>query len=264
MRNLLQAVRAAIRLDIPALARFRDSGDAFRRGVAVLLLVALVVGGVSFAVDLVAGLPASPGEAGIAAIADAFDMWTRFMPEDSAQLFQQQFLQNMRPSLELGRTLAGLPTIFPRALSAVFSTLGTWLGRPLGMLGGFLAYAIWVMLAAKLLGGQGGIQEFLGTAALSSVPYLLLVLERVPCLGSFVALVAWLWSTVIWIVTTAVAHGWAVPTSAEEAAQPSYSVHWGKPFLAVILPAAVLALLVIIAASGLAFAVALAVRAGGR
>lgn len=263
MSNLLQAVGAAIRLDIPALVRFRDSGDAFRRGVAVLLLVAVVVGAVSFAVDLVTNLTTSPGETEIAQITEAFDTWTQFMPAEAAEQFRQQFLENVGPALELGRTLAGLPTLFPRALGTVFTALGAWLSRPLAMLGSFLAYAIWVMLAAKLLGGHGRIQEFLGTTALSAVPYLLLVVERVSCLGALMALVAWLWSIVIWVATTAVAHGWAVPTTPEGAEQPSYRVQWGKPFLAVILPAAILALIAIIAASGLAIAVWSAARAGG-
>jgi len=108
-----------------------------------------------------------------------------------------------------------------------------------------------VMLAAKLLGGTGRLQEFLGTAALSSVPYLLLILSWVPCLGSVLGLVAWVWGILIWVAATAVAHGWTAPVTAPEGEVTRYQVSWGKAILAVILP--VLALFV------LAFVIALIV-----
>jgi hypothetical protein len=131
----------------------------------------------------------------------------------------------------------------PRPVGQFFQALGGWAGRPLGMLGGFLAYAIWVMLAAKLLGGTGRLQEFLGTAALSGLPYLLLILEKVPCLGGLLGLVAWIWSTLIWIAATAVVHGWATPLATAEGGVERYQVRWGRAVLAVILPA--LALIVL-------------------
>jgi hypothetical protein len=126
------------------------------------------------------------------------------------------------------------------------------------MLGGFLAYAIWVMLAAKLLGGTGRLQEFLGTTALSGLPYLLLVLEKVPCLGGLLGLVAWVWSTLIWIAATAVVHGWATPVppggtplATAEGGVERYHVRWGKAILAVILPALALVVLGLLGLIGL-------------
>ena len=41
MNELLNNVRGALTLDIPTFVRFRDSKDVFRRGVTILVLVAL-------------------------------------------------------------------------------------------------------------------------------------------------------------------------------------------------------------------------------
>jgi hypothetical protein len=177
-------------------------------------------------------------------------------------------LEAIDSGLDIARGIAALPTRLPSPLITFLEALGGWLSRPLTMLGGFLGYGIWVILAAKLLGGKGRLQEFLGVAALSSAPYLLLVLERVPCVGPLLRIVAWIWGTIIWIVATAVTHGWALPRTAdaegaegtegtegveealEEVATVDYEVEWGKPILAVILPALVAGVLALIAAIG--------------
>ena len=165
--------------------------------------------------------------------------------------------------MEIARKITALPARLPKGVSLFFETLGNWVQRPLAMLGGFLGYGIWVMLAAKLLGGKGRLQEFLGTAALSAVPYLLLILERLPCLGSILGIVAWIWGTIIWVVATAVTHGWAVPLTTEEGVVERYEVNWGKAILAVILPALAVAVLVIIGAAGLGSMIASIIRAAG-
>jgi len=263
MTELLNTVRGVIALDIPTFVRFRDSEDVFRRGVTILVLVALVVGMVAFLVDFIGSLMAPPFEAEMAEARQAFEQWLQFMPPEAAEAFKEQFLSYFEASMEISRGIAALPTRFPKVLSNLFQALGHWVSRPLTMLGGFLGYGIWVMLAAKLLGGKGRLQEFLGTAALSSVPYLLLVLEKVPCLGSLVGFVAWIWGTIIWIVATAVTHGWVTPLTTAEGAVERYKVHWGKAILAVILPALALAVLILIGSIGLGTAIAVAIRGAG-
>jgi len=260
MAELLKSIRGAITLDIPTLVEFRDSKDVFRRGVVLLLLVALVVGLVGSLVDFIGGL-AGPGiEQELADASAIFDTWWRFMPAESAE-FREQFMASASAALEIGRRIATVPTRLPRPLTTLLEALGSWVSRPLAMLGAFLGYGIWVMLAAKLLGGKGRLQEFLGTAALSSVPYLLLVLERLACLGPIVHVVAWVWGAVIWVVATAVTHGWATPHLSEEGEVQRYEVSWGKPILAVVLPALAVAVLALVAAAGLGSLIALIVRA---
>jgi hypothetical protein len=246
MSELLSTVRGAITLDIPTLVRFRDAEDVFRRGITILILVGLVLGAVEFAVGFIGSVVGPSPEAELAEVGQNFDRMLQFMPTEAAQAFEEQFLGNFKVGLEIGKEIAALPTPLPRVVGNLFTALGAWLSQPLAMLGAFLAYGIWVMLAAKLLGGTGRLQEFLGTAALSSAPYLLLVLGWVPCLGSVLGVVAWVWSLVIWVGATAVAHGWADPVAAGEGGEAQYRVNWGRAILAVILPVLALVVLVIV------------------
>ncbi len=246
MSELLSTVRGAITLDIPTFVRFRDTEDVFRRGIIILILVGLVLGAVEFAVSFVGSFIAPSPEAQLAEMRQFFDQMLRFMPPDSAEAFEEQFLDIFEAAIEIGRDVAALPTPLPKVVGNLFEALGAWVSQPLAMLGGFLAYGIWVMLAAKLLGGSGRLQEFLGTAALSSTPYLLLILGWVPCLGGVLGLVAWVWSLVIWVAAAAVAHGWAVPVATAEGDVERYDVDWGKAILAVILPVLVLVALVVV------------------
>jgi hypothetical protein len=243
MSELLSTVRGAITLNIPTLVRFRDTEDVFRRGITFLILVGLILGAVEFAVGFIGSVVGPSPEAELAEMGQSFDRMLQFMPPDAAQVFEEQFLDNFKVGIEIGQEIAALPTPLPRVVGHLFTALGAWLSKPLAMLGAFLAYGIWVMLAAKLLGGTGRLQEFLGTASLSSAPYLLLVLGWVPCLGSVLGLVAWVWSIVIWVGATAVAHGWVDPM-VDEGAEARYRVNWGKAILTVILP--VLALVVLV------------------
>jgi hypothetical protein len=246
MSDILSTVRGALTLDIPTLVRFREAQDVFRRGIIILILVGLVLGAVQFAVGLIGSVAGPSAEAELAQMSENFDRVLEFMPPEAAVAFEEQFLSNFKVGIQIGREIAALPTPLPKVIGSLFTALGAWLSQPLAMLGGFLAYGIWVMLAAKLLGGTGRLQEFLGTAALSSVPYLLLVLGWVPCLGSVLGFVAWVWSLVIWVAATAVAHGWAAPLATAEGDAERYDVNWGKAILAVILPVLALVVLVIV------------------
>lgn len=266
MAELLNIVRGAIALDIPTFVRFRDSEDVFRRGVTVLVLVALIVGAVAFAVDFITGLTITPEEE-IAQAQKGFEQMlqamSQFMPSEYMEEFRKQFPAYLETGLGIGRGIAALDTPLPRGLITFFQALGRWVHRPLAMLGGLLGYGIWVMLAAKLLGGKGRLQEFLGTAALSSLPYLLLVLEKLPCVGSLLGLVAWVWSTIIWVVATAVSHGWAVPVTTAEGEVERYEVSWGKPILAVILPALALVVVFLIGGFSLVGIIVAVIRSAG-
>ncbi len=246
MSELLSTVRGAITLDIPTLVRFRDTEDVFRRGIIILILVGLVLGAVEFAVAFVGSFIGPSAEAQLAQMRQSFDQMRQFMPPEAAQAFEEQFLSNFEVGIQIGVDIAALPTPLPKAVGNLFEALGAGASQPLAMLGGFLAYGIWVMLAAKLLGGSGRLQEFLGTAALSSVPYLLLILGWVPCLGAVLSLVAWVWSIVIWVAAAAVAHGWAAPVATAEGDVERYDVNWGKAILAVILPVLALVALVLV------------------
>ena len=274
MSELLKTMRGALTLNIPALVRFRDRQNVFRDGILVLVLVALVMGVVPFVVDFIGGFFTSP-QAELAQVRQVFDQIEQFLPPGAVEPFRDQFLGNFEAGMEIGVEVEALPTRLPKVIGRLFESLAGWVHQPLAMLGGFLAYGIWVMLAARLLGGTGRLQEFLGTAALSALPYLLLILEKIPCLGTLLGVVAWIWSLLIWIAATAVAHGWAVPQG--QAPQPApepgqevpsagqapaegeierYQVRWGRATLAVILPALALIVLGLLGVISLAVVIA--------
>jgi hypothetical protein len=253
MSDLISVVVGALTLDRTRLARFYQGERTFQRGLAVLLAVGLIVGLVSATVDFVSGLTSTPASNEIGDVLHTLDYWSETVPYGVDTESLQPAIENLRAGLQIGQDVAGLPTRFPYPLVVALHSLGQWLSYPLAMLGKFLGYTIWVMLAARLLGGRGELSRFLGTAALSSAPFLLLVLERVPCLGPFVGVVAWAWALVILIVTTAVAHDWAqkVPEDSEPLLETETG--WGKPILAVLLPGIGSLILGIVAlASGLA------------
>jgi hypothetical protein len=245
MAEMLSTVRGAITLDIPTLVRFRDAEDVFRRGIIILIVVGLVLGAVEFAVSFIGGVFAPSAEAQLAEVRQNFDQMLQFMPPEAVEAFEEQFLSNFEAGMKIALNVEALTTPLPKVVGNLFTALGAWVSKPLAMLGGFLAYGIWVMLAAKLLGGTGRLQEFLGTAALSSLPSLLLILGWVPCLGGVLGFVAWVWGALIWIAAAAVAHGWAAPVTADEGIVERYQVNWGRALLAVILPALALVALVI-------------------
>ncbi len=108
-----------------------------------------------------------------------------------------------------------LPTALPRPLARAFIGLGHWLSRPFASspvplaaaaLGTWLGYGIWVMLAAKLLGGRGTLHGFFGATAFFAVPHVLDIFAGVPVAGPILGTVALIWGIVIYAVATGVSH----------------------------------------------------------
>lgn len=237
MSALMTTLRDILLLRTPAYEQFRDRKDAMKRGVLILLVCFLVAGSAAFIVDFVNSVrPISMEDA------DQFrqefqrnmELWQQFMPQDDQfrQQFMEQFFDNFESGFRIGVAIDSLDTPLPRGLARWFEALGAWLTSALGHLGGWLAYAIWVLLFAKLLGGSGGLDRFLGLTALFAVPNMLGVFSPIPCLGPFVAFVGWLWGVAIYV----------------KAVQVSQRLDTGKAILAVILPALVLAVIVLILA----------------
>ena len=119
MAELLKSIRGAITLDIPTIVRFRDREDAFRRGIMLLLLVALVVGLVGFLVDFIGGLMGPGIEQELADASAMFDTWWQFMPDASPE-YTERVMGSFREFLEIGRRIASLPTRLPRPLATLF------------------------------------------------------------------------------------------------------------------------------------------------
>jgi hypothetical protein len=234
MKEILPLLRGALLLDQPTYERLRDSKNAMRTGVILLLVVFLVAGSLQFVVDLVNNLrPFTVTEAADVQqeIRDSLDQWLQFMPQDEfSQQFMDQFLQNLNAGLAMGVDIDSLDTPLPRGISRFFETLGGWLSQPLGRLAAFLAYGIWVLLFAKLLGGNGGVDRFFGVTALYSVPNLLGFFAPIACIGPLLGFVGMVWGWVVYV----------------KAVQVTQRFDVGKAILATILPALIVTVLAII------------------
>lgn len=251
MTTLWTTLRDVLMLRTQAFLTFRDDPDGLRRGVTWLMVITLIAGALTFVVDLTQSL--QPLETRLAdverGVEEAFAQMERFLPPGQMPPgFREQFRSNFRAGLRIGAEVEALPTLLPKPLGALFEAMGSWLSRPFARLGGWLGYALWVMLAARLLGGTGGLRGFLATTSLYAIPQLLAFFNPVPCLGALLNLVAAVWGWAIYVKATAVAHGWVSFVETSEGATIEYT-DWGRAIVAVLLPllvAGMLALLVVV------------------
>ncbi|HSN77326.1 MAG TPA: Yip1 family protein [Anaerolineae bacterium] len=237
MSALLLTLRDIVLLRTPAYEQFRDRKDAMRRGVLILLACFLLAGSAAFVIDFANSVrPINMEDA------DQFrnefqrnmEQWQQFMPPQDPfmQEFMDQFLDNFESGFRIGVAIDSLDTPLPRGLARWFAALGSWLSSALGQMGAWLAYAIWVLLFAKLMGGNGGVDRFLGLTALFAVPNLLGIFSPIPCVGPFISFIGWLWGVAVYV----------------KAVQVSQRLDTGKAILAALLPALIVAVLVMIVA----------------
>lgn len=237
MNALLIHLRDIALLRTPAYELARDRKDAMRRGVLILLACFLLVGvGATISRYLGAVSPAGMEEMDL--FQEEFqrnmELWQQTMPQQDgpSQLFMEQFLETFESGFRIGVAIDSLETPLPRGLARGFQALGGWLSSALGQMGAWLAYAIWVLLFAKLLGGNGGVDRFLGLTALFAIPNLLGIFSPIPCAGPFIAFIGWVWGVAVYV----------------KAVQVSQRLDTGKALLAALLPALIVAVLVMIVA----------------
>ena len=113
-----------------------------------------------------------------------FEMVTQFMPADEDfQIFMEQFKENFAMGTGIAVAIDALPQPLPRAVGGFFQPFGGWISSPFTHLASWMSYAIWVLLFAKMSGGRGGVNRFLGLTALYAVPNLIGFLGFIPFLG---------------------------------------------------------------------------------
>ena len=237
MSALLTTLRDIALLRTPAYEQWRDRPDAMKRGVLVLLVCFLLAGSITSVIGFFANVrPVSleEGDQFRQEFQRNFEQWQQLMPpqDPMMQAFIDEFLDNFESGWRIGVAIDSLETPLPRGLARWFEALGGWLSGALGSLGLFLAYAVWVLLFAKLLGGNGGVDRFLGLAALFAVPNLLGIFSFIWCAGPLIAFIGWAWGIAVYV----------------KAVQVSQRLSLDKAILATILPALILAVIVLIVA----------------
>lgn len=236
MNSVLLLMRDAALLRQPALEAFRDRQDAMKRGLAILLACFLIAGSVVGLINLVSQVrpfDAEQADQIRQQFSQSFDQMEFYGTLDpNAQVFLDQFTQDFEKGLRMGVEIASLPTALPKGIAGFFVALGGWLTTAFGQLMAFLAYGIWVLLFAKLLGGNGGVDRFFGLTALFAVPNLLGIFAPIPCVGPMIALVGSIWGIVVYV----------------KAVQVSQRITIGRAITAALLPAVILIVVAVIVA----------------
>jgi len=197
---------------------------SLRTAVEIVVIIGLIIG----AVHALVGLPAlvSPAtfnaDEFIGQIDESLAMSQMFggaqTPEEQeAMAVIMDSVRSFIPTIE---RLEQVQTPLPGFLVRLITWLGAWFSAPFALLASWLFISVWIMLFARLLGGQGNLLPYLSASALSTIPHLLHAFDFVPCAGMVIWLVAGLWGLVIQVKAVEVTHG----------------LSQGKSILAVALP----------------------------
>lgn len=226
MNRLIVAVRDVLTLDTSIFERMRDAQDGIRRALLIITIISLIVAFPTFINELLRGLSPLNGSRAQA------NLETTLGPFEDAF---GPFLGSFQAGLNIGAEIEMLPTRLPRPLANTLRALGEYLSYPFAWIGGWLSYLIWVMLAAKLMGGRAGIRQMVSTTSLHSVPMVLNVLGFIPCLGFLVQVATFVWGFIIYVKATAVANDF----------------DWPRAALAVLLPFIAFGFVIAVAVTGL-------------
>jgi hypothetical protein len=222
MAEWIRALWGALLFKTEAFTGLRNRRDAFLQGLLVILVVSLLVGLPILVTDTVKGLrPAAPADevadarAGFERFLQGIEPYMQSMPVDQREAIRSVIQQSFQVGMEIGSQIVSLPTFLPRPVGRVLQAAGGWTSRPFGgatfplaaaTVGTWLGYGIWVMLAARLLGGRGGLAGFFGTTALFAVPHVLNVFNMAPYVGGVLGFIAFAWGAAIYVKATAVSH----------------------------------------------------------
>ena len=249
MRELVAFARGVLTLNDATFAAHLASRDALKRGLLLMVSVALLVGLIPF----LSGMASSFRSVDMAAVEREaerqIESSLQFNPAWQNPEFQSTFRQYFQMGFAIARDVMAIKpnvSFLPPWLERLMRAFGEWLSQPLAWLGAWAGYALWVMLFAKLLGGRATLERMLAATSLFVVPHLLDVLGSLltllsgiqvagACFGllnTLIGVVAWAWGIVVYVKATAVANEFS----------------WGKATLVTLLPALLVALLAVLLA----------------
>lgn len=203
MNEMIATFKGVILLDEKTFQSFLASENVMKRGIFILLACFLIVAfpaAVGQLVDNVQPFTAERAEAFQEEFLQGFERAAPFLPADEEfQVFMEQFKENFALGASIGVAIDALPRPIPRAVGGFFQAFGGWLSAPFTHLAAWLSYAIWVLLFAKITGGFGGVNRFLGLTALYAVPNLLGFLDFIPIVGPLIGIVGAIWGWIVYI-----------------------------------------------------------------
>jgi hypothetical protein len=219
MSAWINLLRGGLLFDTATFEALRERRDAMLRGAIVIIVIALVAGIPGFISDLVNGIQAHPlSEAEASASVASVEQWLSTVAPNVSDTSLNLMRRSTEIAVQVAREISALPTLLPKPVSGVLSALGGWLSRPFSgglplaaaSLATWLGYGVWVLLAAKLLGGRAEVREFFGATSLFAAPHVLNILNPVPYLGAVVGFIAYIWGFAIYVKATAVSNEFSI------------------------------------------------------
>jgi hypothetical protein len=227
MSEIFRLWKGAMTFDTPTFSALSESGDAFRKGFLVLLLVGLLVGlvngGVQLAQTLSYGSATGEMQAVLGQIEQSmqqgFDIAKQYGGEVDPEI-EKMILDNLKAGFKIAEDVAKVPTPLPWPWGSIFEFLGRMASVPFAWLSSLILYGIFVHIFSRALGGQASVGQFFGSVALARAPHLISILHFIPSVGPLLGVLAAIWGFLIYI------HGTAV----------SQRFGHGRALLAVLLP----------------------------
>ena len=205
--SIMDTFNGALTLNQRVFAEMRDSADGVRRGFLLILLVGLLVGAIQSASNLIS--VTNPDQT-VDAILAAYRQALEQQKEAATTPAQREVIDVLAESEEeignMLRELFTMPTPLPRPSRLFLQALGQTVSMPFTYLSNMLLAVVLTHIAARQLGGQGGIRSMVAVGSLSVAPHALDALTFIPVLSLPISLIAWGWGLIILISGTAVVH----------------------------------------------------------
>ncbi|MGB9739342.1 MAG: YIP1 family protein [Chloroflexus aggregans] len=205
--SVIDTFNKTLMLNQSVFIEMRDARDGVQRGLLLILMVGLLVG----AIQSINGLIASMNPERV--VQDILTSYRQTIEQQRAAATtpeQHEAIRILEESetfiADLVRDLLSLPSALPRPVALLLQVLGQTVSAPLSYLGDMLLAVVLTHVAARQLGGQGGIRAMVAVGSLSVAPHALDALTFIPILSFPLGVIAWGWGLIILINGTAVVH----------------------------------------------------------
>jgi len=166
MREIFRLWKGAMTFDTPTFSALSASGDAFRKGFMVLLLVGLLVGLVNGGVQLAQTLSygSATGEMQTVlgqieqSMQQGFDIARQYGGEVDPEI-KQMIMENIKAGFKIAEDVAKVPTPLPWPWGSIFEFLGSMASVPFAWLSSLILYGVFVHIFSRALGGQASVGQ---------------------------------------------------------------------------------------------------------
>ena len=250
MSELVSLARGVLTFDDATFTAHLASRDALKRGLLLMVIVALLAGLFPFFSAVASSFRRVDMNALESTVEKQIEQSLQFSPAWQNPEFQRTFREYFQMGFAIARDITQLKpnvSFLPPWLDRLLRAFGEWLSLPFAWLGAWAWYALWVTLFAKLLGGRATLERMLAATSLFVVPHLLDLVGGLlslfnniavagACFGllnTVIGFVAWAWGIAVYVKATAAANEFSL----------------SKAALATILPVLLVVLLAMLLAS---------------